>query len=122
MDRGAAVLGTERGVRSVGPPTFDLHQVEEALLINHRLFNGRPMTRAEVEMAVEQYRGFLRDHKATGMPEKFSVPSRVIDRVWHTHMCETKQYAQDCHEYFGQMFHHASILCDGGVMEQDRKS
>ena len=94
-------------------PDFDLHNVEEGLLVSHRIYDGKPMTRQEAKEAILQYRQFLRDHKATGMPEKFASPSDVVDRVWHTHMCETQQYAENCMEYFGQMFHHSSFTCEG---------
>src|SRR5260221_11523019 len=92
--------GTARNIPE--PPTFDLHKIEEALKTNHRLYNGTPMTSAEIKGAVREYRQFLADHKAAGAPDTFEVPSRMVDRVWHTHMCETEQYAQDCQAYFGK--------------------
>lgn len=94
-------------------PTFDLHNIEEALMVNHRQFNGVQMTRAEVKDAVHQYREFLCRHKAAGMPEEFEAPGFIVDRVWHTHMCETRQYAENCQEYFGEFFHHSSMTCEG---------
>ncbi len=100
-------------IAEVLPPDFDLHSIEEALMVNHRQFNGVQMTRDEVKDAVRQYREFLRRHKASGMPEEFEAPGLLIDRVWHTHMCETKQYAQNCQEYFGQFLHHSSMTCEG---------
>src|SRR5437868_6932139 len=84
----------------IDPPVFDLHKVEESLLVNHRVFEGRPLSRTEMREAVEQYRQFLQNHKIAGMPDKFRVPSLIIDRVWHTHMCETEQYVRDCMQYF----------------------
>ncbi|MEK7193694.1 MAG: glycine-rich domain-containing protein-like [Patescibacteria group bacterium] len=101
-------------------PTFDLHTVEAALRVNHLLYDGKPMTESQIAEAVQEYRMFLQRHRAAGMPEKFEVPSLVIDRVWHTHMCETAQYATDCKSYFGQMFHHSSGMCNGGV--EDNRS
>jgi hypothetical protein len=94
-------------------PDFDLHNVEEGLLVSHRIYEGKSMTRQEAGFAILQYRKFLRDHKVAGMPEKFEKPSDVVDRVWHTHMCETEQYARNCTEYFGRMFHHSSFTCEG---------
>lgn len=101
----------EEETQHIPLPAFDLHSVEEALLINHPIFNGQAMSREEVEVAVRQYREFLRDHKFAGMPDEFQVPSLVVDRVWHTHMCETQQYAEDCETYFGKMFHHSLATC-----------
>lgn len=99
------------------PPTFDLHKVEWALKFNHVLFNGTQMSDAEIATAIRLYRHFLRDHKAAGMPERFEVPSLVVDRVWHTHMCETEQYARDCQGYFGKMLHHRGEICNSGGEE-----
>jgi hypothetical protein len=110
----ASLAVLEPTAPAIALPTFDLHKVEEALRTNHRLFNGTPMTEEEIQEAVLQYRHFLANHKLKGMPERFEVPSRVIDRVWHTHMCETQQYADDCQAYFGKFVHHRSEICDGG--------
>lgn len=100
-------------------PTFDQHTLEEALLINHRQFNGVPLSRQEVADAIQEYRKFWLAHKLAGAPDIFEVPNLLIDRVWHTHICETEQYARDCQEYFGKFFHHASMLCDGGAEPGD---
>lgn len=104
---------------SVPLPMFDQHVLEEALLINHRQFNGIPLSHQEVLDAIQEYRKFWQAHKLAGAPDIFEVPSLLIDRVWHTHICETEQYAQDCQAYFGKFFHHASRLCDGGAENGD---
>jgi hypothetical protein len=73
------------------------------------------LTEAEIKEGMRDYRRFLRDHKALGMPEPFTFPGRLVDRVWHTHMCETQQYHDNCMEYFGAILHHRSAICDGGL-------
>lgn len=99
---------------AVAPPTFDLHAVEECLKVNHVLYNGTPLTEEEIQQGIREYRQFLAEHKAAGMPEFFEVPTLLVDRVWHTHMCETEQYRRDCEEYFGEMFHHRGAICNSG--------
>jgi len=94
------------------PPAFDLHSVEEALMVNHRQFNGVALSRSEMQDAVLQYREFLRRHKALGMPEQCEAPGMLVDRVWHTHMCETRQYAKNCQEYFDAFLHLSSMTCE----------
>ena len=96
-------------------PTFDLHRVEEALKVNHILFEGVALSDAEIADGIGQYGAFLARHKAAGMPEPFEVPNFLVDRVWHTHMCETRQYREDCIAYFGRIFEHASTMCNGGA-------
>lgn len=92
-------------------PTFDLHAIENALRGNHVLFGGTPLNELEITLSVQAYREFLYQHKLVGMPEQFEVPSLQVDRVWHTHMVETRQYAADCDEYFGRMLHHSDSTC-----------
>jgi hypothetical protein len=89
------------------------------LLVNHRIFEGSRITRDQLPNLIAKYRQFWQDHKMAGMPEIFTVPDREVDRVWHTHMCETRQYANDCMKYFGAYFHHSSKLCDGGAVPGD---
>jgi len=108
-------LPTPKPVQPMTPmrlPTFDLHAVEAALRMNHVLYEGKPLTEQQITTAVQEYRLFLAQHRATGMPKQFAVPSYVVDRVWHTHMCETEQYAADCQSYFGAMFHHSAQTCN----------
>lgn len=92
-------------------PDFDLHRVEEGLAVSHIVWGCRPMTQAEIEKAVQEYRDWLRAHKEAGMPKDFDVPSIAVDRVWHTHMCETQQYTDDCMSYFGEILHHSTATC-----------
>jgi hypothetical protein len=96
-------------------PKFDMHRVSQALRVNHRLYDGaRPLNEDEIEQGLAEYRVFLQHHKAIGAPEQFEVPSYLVDRVWHAHMCETKQYRADCISYFGKIVEHRSEICNGG--------
>jgi len=96
-------------------PSFDMHKVEAALKVNHKLYEGKPLDDNQIRSAISQYLLFLARHKAAGAPEKFEVPSYLVDRVWHTHMCETEQYREDCVMFFGKILHHRSEVCNGGV-------
>jgi len=33
-------------------------------------------------------------------------PSAPIDAAWHNHILDTKNYINDCIQYFGQIIHH----------------
>lgn len=99
-------------------PEINTHPIEEALKVNHRLFGGKPLKEGTIKRAIEKYKEFWRAHKMVGAPDLFEFPGRLVDRVWHTHMCETKQYAKETQAYFGQMFHHSAATCDMSVTEK----
>ena len=114
LERPSVISPVGARATTVELPAFDMHRVEEALRVNHVLFNGTPLSADEIKEGVAQYREFLRNHKASGAPELFEVPSYLVDRVWHTHMCETEQYRDDCSAYFGKILEHRSDICNGG--------
>lgn len=58
----------------------------------------------EVREMVSLYRQFL---KLIAMyPNRSIVPSKRIDKVWHTHILDTAKYADDCQKVFGYFLHH----------------
>lgn len=57
------------------------------------------ITEAELD-----YKRFLALAKAA--PDLPIVPSRDLDRFWHEHILDTRRYAKDCYELFGDFFHH----------------
>lgn len=96
---------------SVAVPTFDEELIQAALLVDHHLNHGRPITSDEMESSLAQYKREWQRHLARGATESF-VPSTLdVDRVWHAHMCVPQQYAQDCIEYFGFMLEHSAPRC-----------
>jgi hypothetical protein len=65
---------------------------------------GEALTIEEAVAAIEQYRHFLVLHFL--YPDRSLVPTRIVDRVWHTCILSTKKYAEDCMETFGYFLHH----------------
>jgi hypothetical protein len=59
---------------------------------------------AEADRDVELYRCFLK--LCVLYPSTTIVPTREIDRVWHTHMLDTAKYRADCDRVFGQFLDH----------------
>ena len=102
------------GVTLPALPKFDMHKVEEALRNAHNLWGGKPMQDADITDALVAYSEFLRDVKINGPREVYDIPTEV-DRVWHTHICQTTQYEIDVTGYLGFMLHHSYDICDGGV-------
>ena len=43
-------------------------------------------------------------------PEMTLAPERDIDRFWHMHILDTRQYANDCEASFGHFVHHFPYL------------
>jgi len=59
---------------------------------------------AFAKSAVLEYKRYL------AIKQKFLVeiaPSPLIDKVWHMHILDTKQYMKDCNLIFGEYMHHA---------------
>ena len=53
-------------------------------------------------------------------PEMTLAPERDIDRFWHMHILDTRQYANDCEASFGHFVHHFPYLGLRG--EEDAKA
>lgn len=62
-------------------------------------FTPQRLARAELD-----YRRFL--HLHLQYPEMEIVPTKMIDEVWHQHILDTRAYAKDCEEIFGEFLHH----------------
>lgn len=100
-----------------------LHQVDELDLgpIVFKLVHPEPdvegMSIAEAERSVMKYRRFLK--LIATHPEQAIVPSKEIDEVWHTHILDTRKYAEDCQKIFGFFLHHFPYLGIRG--EEDKQ-
>lgn len=63
-----------------------------------------PLTLTDADQAVALYRYFLK--LCVLYPGMMLVPTRQLDRVWHTHMLDTAKYRADCDAMFGQFMDH----------------
>jgi len=54
--------------------------------------------------ATEMYRQFL--ETITAHPDVTLVPSKLVDKAWHAHMCRPKKYHDDCMAAFGGIIDH----------------
>ncbi len=66
--------------------------------------DGMGLTLAQVTYEIELYRKFL--FLSYRYRERQIVPSREIDRVWHTHILDTAKYREDCEQLFGHFVDH----------------
>ncbi len=59
---------------------------------------------SDAKRAEELYRQYLTlCHK---YPDIKVVPPKLADKVWHEHITNTRKYAADCNDLFGQFIHH----------------
>jgi len=55
--------------------------------------------------AIVEYKRFLTLKKK--FPNLEISPSPLVDKVWHMHILDTRQYMEDCDNIFGSYMHHA---------------
>ncbi|PSJ81266.1 glycine-rich domain-containing protein [Neisseria iguanae] len=74
----------------------------------------------ELNTAIQYYKNFLflKKKYITVMP--IIVPSLEVDKIWHHHILDTRQYHSGCMNIFGYYFHHYPYF--GMRSESDRNN
>lgn len=93
-------------------PVFDTHVLERVLKLESEHNDPVALTDEQVKSDIQEYLEFLRWHKEN--PGRDCLPPVRVDRVWHIHMIQTKDYAAVCESYLGTFLHHASMICGAG--------
>ncbi len=78
----------------LGPIRFKLQNKEE----------GESWDLKTCDSVESAYRMFLA--LCIAHPEKNIVPTKLVDKMWHYHILDTKKYSEDCERYFGFFLHH----------------
>src|SRR6266571_459564 len=78
----------------------------------------RALSLAEADQDIALYRCFLK--LCVLHPGATIVPTRQLDRVWHTHMLDTAKYRADCDWVFGFFLDHFPYFGFRG--EEDRRA
>jgi len=86
-------------------PEFDLNPIKFKLIYSDE---GPSWSLDFCNLLEKEYRRFLALSKF--YPSKTIVPSKIIDEFWHAHILDTRKYAQDCEDYFGNFLHHFPYL------------
>ena len=73
---------------------------------------------ADADQDIALYRCFLK--LCALHPDATIVPTRQLDRVWHTHMLDTAKYRADCDQAFGFFLDHFPYF--GFCGEEDRRA
>lgn len=72
--------------------------------IYRSLISKEALTPEEAHKAVEQYRVFL---KISAANPGMNIPiTKLGDKAWHIHILNTRKYAEDCQNIFGEFLHH----------------
>lgn len=64
---------------------------------------GEGWSRTQVDRVERLYKRFLFMSVTQSTP---IVPTKEIDKFWHTHILDTRKYARDCEVTFGFFLHH----------------
>lgn len=62
------------------------------------------MTEKEWDLGEREYRRFL--SLKVYYPGVSLVPSKLVDKIWHAHILDTKAYREDCDKIFGKFIDH----------------
>jgi len=66
--------------------------------------NEAEMTVQEWAFGEQEYRRFL--SLKVCYPGVSMVPSKLVDKIWHAHILDTKAYREDCDKVFGKFIDH----------------
>lgn len=90
------------------PPDLDAvqYRIEQLDLepIKFKLVKELGYSVDQVQIIEKWYKRFL--FLTFRYPEKPIVVAEVIDSFWHQHILDTRKYAEDCQQVFGEFLHH----------------
>ena len=84
---------------------LDLEPIRRRLTHEHA---GKGWSEARAVAAERDYRRYLK--LLAKYPEETLAPTPDIDEFWHAHILDTRKYAADCAQAFGEFVHHYPYL------------
>lgn len=78
----------------LGPIRFKLANREE----------GEGWDISTCDVVEKAYRMFLA--LCIAYPAKNIVPTKLVDKMWHYHILDTRKYEEDCKKFLGRFLHH----------------
>jgi hypothetical protein len=102
-------------------PTSSMHYLPSSVrqlnfdVIKRKILLERevPWDREECEFIESEYRKFLT--LALTFPERYIVPTKLVDTFWHYHILDTQKYYNDSQAVFGSILHHYPYFGLGGA-------
>lgn len=70
-----------------------------------RLRRDENMPTEDIQQAVTEYKQFLELCRREGLAN--IVPTVLADKAWHYHILDTRKYAADTDNIFGEFLHHS---------------
>ena len=74
------------------------------------------LTTKDCQLVAQGLRQFFLAYHHSGY-KMISMPSQVVDDLWHTLILYTRNYQRFCDEAFGRFLHHSPAIVLGGVAE-----
>jgi hypothetical protein len=92
---------------------LDLSLIKRKIACKEEGYGWTPEHTARIERGYRQFLTLLATNPGTQL-----APTRDIDKFWHAHILNTRQYAADCERIFGEFLHHNPTL--GMLGDEDK--
>lgn len=92
---------------------LDLSLIKRKIACKEEGYGWTPEHTERIERGYRQFLTLLATHPGTQL-----APTRDIDKFWHAHILNTRQYAADCERIFGEFVHHNPTL--GMLGDEDK--
>jgi len=102
---------TQIAVQAMPSSAYSNLLTEDVSELNFQRLKHKMTETTEAEMTAEQwdegeleYRRFL--SLKQWYPGVSLVPSKLVDKIWHAHILDTRAYREDCNNVFGRFIDH----------------
>ncbi|HSW08817.1 glycine-rich domain-containing protein [Aquabacterium sp.] len=85
--------------------SLDLEPIKFKIACKDEGYGWTPEHTAQIELAYRRFLMLLARYPASQL-----APTRDIDKFWHAHILDTRKYAADCQQLFGEFIHHHPYL------------
>jgi hypothetical protein len=92
-----------------------MHQSPELEEILDDFVSAADISATDRESLKREYLAFL----ASASGNREIRPKKLIDELWHKHILDTRAYARDCENWFGNFIHHRPCRHEEAVIAID---
>ncbi len=87
-------------------------------IVNYVVLENPELSESDIRKAEVEYKNYIYLTLLTG--EFLSIPTRIVDFIWHAHILHTKDYINFCNSVAGGYIHHAPVEYSGQGFEENR--